>query len=84
MMDADEFERAVSGFRLHPKAERGLSNLRRIHCQTPGPVPHEGESFQLHGYHVEVIDMDNHRVDKVLMMPLPIPGSGALSGLKAK
>ena len=32
-------------------------------------VPAEGEMFQWTGYRFEVIDMDRHRVDKVLVYP---------------
>jgi putative hemolysin len=70
MLDADEFERAVSGFKLHPRAERDYQTFAGFIVKHLGHVPHEGESFQLHGFSIEIIDMDNHRVDKVLLMPV--------------
>jgi putative hemolysin len=70
MLDADEFERVVPGFKLHTSADRDYQTFAGFIVKRLGHVPHEGESFQLHGFHVEVIDMDNHRVDKVLLMPL--------------
>jgi putative hemolysin len=37
---------------------------------TLGYVPKEGERFTAHGYNFEVVDMDNKRIDKVLVWPL--------------
>lgn len=34
-----------------------------------GHIPSEGESFEWEGKHIEVVDMDSNRVDKVLVMP---------------
>ena len=70
MLDADEFERVVPGFKLHPRAERDYQTFAGFIVKQLGRVPHEGESFQCHGFLVEVIDMDGHRVDKLLLMPL--------------
>jgi len=70
MLDADEFERVVPGFKLHPRAERDYQTFAGFIVKQLGRVPHEGESFQCHGFLVEVIDMDGHRVDKMLLMPL--------------
>jgi len=69
MLDADEFERAVTGFKLHPPALRDYQTFAGFVVRQLGHVPAEGETFSLHGYVVEVIDMDGHRVDKVLLMP---------------
>jgi putative hemolysin len=70
MLDADEFERVVPGFKLHPRTERDYETFAGFIVKQLGRVPHEGESFQCHGFLVEVIDMDGHRVDKLLLMPL--------------
>ncbi|MCI0535676.1 MAG: hemolysin family protein [Verrucomicrobiales bacterium] len=72
MLDADEFERSVPGFKLHPSADRDYQTFAGFIVKHLGHVPQEGEAFQLHGFHVEVIDMDSHRVDKVLLMPLKV------------
>jgi len=37
--------------------------------KTLGRVPKEGETFEAQGYVFEVLDMDRHRVDKVLVLP---------------
>jgi putative hemolysin len=36
-----------------------------------GRIPAVGDKFQWHNLHFEVMDMDGHRVDKVLIMPMP-------------
>lgn len=69
MLDADEFERLVPGFRLHSARERDYQTFGGYVVKQLGHVPAEGESFQAHGFLVEVMDMDGHRVDKVLLMP---------------
>lgn len=69
LLAADEFERKVTGFRLHPAAQRDYETFAGFVVRHLGHVPAEGETFLLHGYLVEVIDMDGHRVDKVLLIP---------------
>jgi len=44
-----------------------IDNLRKI--------PSEGEQFAWQGHRFEVVDMDGHRIDKVLITP-PVSGSG--------
>ena len=78
MLDTDEFERVVPGVKLHPRAERDYQTFAGFIVKHLGHVPHEGESFPLHGFHAEVIDMDNHRVDKVLLMPLQPGGQPSI------
>ena len=43
-----------------------------------GHVPTSGEHFDLEGFRFEVIDMDGHRIDKVLVIP-PAPSGGDAS-----
>jgi len=76
MLDADEFEQLVPGFKLHPPAERGYQTFAGYIIKQMGHVPAEGECFNAHGYTVEVIDMDGHRVDKLLLMPVR-PGTAS-------
>jgi putative hemolysin len=33
-------------------------------------VPHEGDIFQYRGHRYEVVDMDRHRLDKILVTPV--------------
>jgi putative hemolysin len=76
LIEVEEFERQVPGFKLPPEAQRDYQTFAGFVVSHLGHLPREGESFQLHGFHVEVIDMDGHRVDKVLLMPLKRTGEG--------
>lgn len=69
MLPADDFERAVRGFKLHSGVERDYQTFAGFIMKHLGHVPREGETFSLHGYTVEIIDLDGHRVDKVLLLP---------------
>ncbi len=70
MLEAAEFERVVVDFPLHAARERDYQTFAGFIVKHLGHVPAEGESFHHHGYLVEVIDLDGHRVDKVLLPPL--------------
>lgn len=70
MMAVEDFERAVPGFKLHAGPERDYQTFGGFVLKHLGHMPEEGESFPHQDYQVEVIDLDGHRVDKVLLMPL--------------
>jgi len=40
-----------------------------------GRIPEAGEAFQMGGFRIEIVAMDGHRIDKVLVVPLTPPGS---------
>ena len=42
-----------------------------------GRIPRAGDYFDLGGWRFEVVDMDRHRVDKVLLGKTPVAASGA-------
>jgi putative hemolysin len=52
---------AATGGDFHTAAGLALDKLSRI--------PDEGESFEIGGWRVEVIDMDGNRIDKLLFIP---------------
>jgi putative hemolysin len=70
LLDAAEFERAVTDFPLHIGPARDYETFAGFIVKHLGHVPTEGESFRYHGYLVEVIDLDGQRVDKVLLLPV--------------
>jgi putative hemolysin len=41
-----------------------------------GRIPKAGDHFDHAGWRIEVIDMDRHRIDKILATPLPPEGEG--------
>jgi len=68
-----ELAESPNRFLATVQIESRLSASSREHSEArplPGRVPVEGEWFEQHGFRVEVIDMDGHRVDKVLLAPL--------------
>jgi putative hemolysin len=78
MLDVDAFEQAVKEFPLPPAAERDYQTFAGFLFKHLDHVPMEGETFRLHGYLVEILDLDGHRVDKVLLIPLKnLPESSA-------
>jgi len=80
LLDIEEFTRAVTDFPLPPTTERDYQTLAGFIVKHLRHVPAEGASFRLHGYLVEIIDMDGLRVDKVLLLPLKnMPEAGARS-----
>ena len=70
LLDVAEFERTVTDFPLHTGPARDYESFAGFIVKHLGHVPLEGESFRYHGYLVEIIDLDGHRVDKVLLLPL--------------
>ena len=68
MIPIEEFENAVKDFPLESASERDYETFGGFLIKRLGYVPVEGDSFQCGPYEVEIIDMDNHRVDKVLLL----------------
>ena len=66
-----DLERGRAGVaRIHDSAVRPYSEYQTLAgfvVKTLGHVPKEGETFEAQGYVFEVLDMDRHRVDKVLV-----------------
>jgi putative hemolysin len=71
LLDCETFEATVQDFKLHPAAERDYQTVAGYIIQRLNHVPMEGDYFDEQGYRVEIIDLDGHRVDKILMIPVP-------------
>lgn len=69
MLDLEAVERALPGFKFGAKSHSEFQTLAGFVVKQFGRVPREGESFEAQGYTFEVLDMDMHRVDKVLVLP---------------
>ncbi|MBM3839040.1 MAG: HlyC/CorC family transporter [Verrucomicrobia bacterium] len=69
MIDLEAVEKALPGFKFGGGAYTEYQTLAGFVVKTLGRVPREGETFEAEGYIFEVLDMDRHRVDKVLVMP---------------
>lgn len=70
MLDLEAVERALPGFKFGGAAYSEYQTLAGFVVKSLGHVPKEGETFEAQGYLFEVLDMDRHRVDKVLVLPL--------------
>ena len=70
MIDLERVEQALPGFAGGDRAGRDYQTLAGFVVKRLGHLPREGETFEEQGYIFEVLDMDHHRVDKVLVAPL--------------
>jgi putative hemolysin len=68
MIGAEALEEALPGIRFGNEQNRDYQTLAGFVVKTLGHVPKEGETFESQGYVFEVLDMDRHRVDKVLVI----------------
>lgn len=68
MVELEKVERALPGFRFPGNATSHYQTLAGFVMQQFNRVPKEGETFETQGYVFEVLDMDRHRVDKILVM----------------
>ena len=80
MLDLESVEAALPGFKAGPERHSEYQTLAGYVVKMLGRVPKEGETFEAEGYVFEVLDMDRHRVDKVLAWPAKGPAPGAASG----
>lgn len=69
MIDLEAVEKALLGLKFGGDAYTEYQTLAGFVVKALGHVPKEGETFEAQGYVFEVLDMDRHRVDKVLVMP---------------
>jgi putative hemolysin len=69
MIDLEAVEKALPGFKFGGEAYTEYQTLAGFVVKILGHVPKEGETFEAQSYIFEVLDMDRHRVDKVLVMP---------------
>lgn len=70
LMEAERVAKAIPGLAFDLSEYQTLAGYVTKHL---GHLPKEGETFRDQGYIWEVLDMDRHRVDKVLVMPIRPP-----------
>lgn len=68
MIEIERVERALPGLAIGEEAGREYQTLAGYVVKRLGHLPKEGEAFEEQGYVFEVLDMDRHRVDKVLVV----------------
>ena len=74
MIEIDRVATLLPEVDFGPQDDRDYQTLAGFVVKRLGHLPREGESFESAGYVFEVLDMDRHRVDKVLVVRCPAPG----------
>jgi putative hemolysin len=69
MIEIEKLEQILAGLTFGDEKSKDYQTLAGFVVKTLGHVPKEGETFESQGYVFEILDMDRHRVDKVLVMP---------------
>lgn len=72
-MDINDFKRRLALEALPGEEDGDFETLGGFVLDQFGHIPAAGESFEWSGWRFEVIDMDRHRVDKVLLAKLQLP-----------
>jgi putative hemolysin len=73
LLSAEELEERL-GLRALPEEQEGdYQTVGGMVMANLGRVPAPGDRFEWEGFSFEVVDMDGHRVDKVLVAPAPGP-----------
>jgi putative hemolysin len=67
MIPIEEVEAALPGLKFTGNRTSDYQTLAGFVVKQFGRIPKEGETFESQGYIFEVLDMDAHRVDKVLI-----------------
>jgi putative hemolysin len=70
MIEIERVEQALPGFKNEASASKDYQTLAGFLVKRLGHLPKEGETLEEQGYIFEILDMDRHRVDKVLVLPL--------------
>lgn len=73
VLDIDEFKRILDLKELPCELEGGYKTFGGFILHQLGHIPEEGEALVWENFRFEIIDMDRHRLDKILVIPLPKP-----------
>jgi putative hemolysin len=86
LYDVGDLAEKMESLELPEGAGRDYQTVAGFVVSQLAHVPAEGEIFEWKGWRFEIIDMDRHRVDKVLVISLDqggAAGRGASGGLSA-
>ena len=74
----DDFREATGIIGRFPGEGTGrFTALSGFVMRSLGRIPNEGDRVEALGHIFEVVDMDGHRLDKILVMPKAVPPAGA-------
>lgn len=76
MIEIEKLEKIFPGLTFGDQESKDYQTLAGFIVKHLGRVPKEGEAFESQGCVFEVLDMDRHRVDKVLVMPVQNQSAG--------
>lgn len=76
LIEVDRLQALLPQVRFGADDHREYQTLAGFVLQKLGHVPREGETLEADGFIFEVLDMDRHRIDKVLILPAK-PGGPA-------
>ncbi|MCS1407909.1 MAG: Magnesium and cobalt efflux protein CorC [Verrucomicrobia subdivision 3 bacterium] len=71
MMEVDDFKDLLQLKNLPNETINDYHSVGGFALSLFGRIPTEGDNFQHEGYRFEVVDMDRHRIDKILAIPMP-------------
>ena len=74
MIDLESVERTLPGFKADRGGTTNYQTLAGYLVKHLGHIPKDGETFETQGYIFEILDMDRHRIDKVLVVRASNPG----------
>jgi putative hemolysin len=80
MLPADELKELLQLSSLPGEGKGVYQTVSGLVMQQLGQIPSTGDHFAWGGFRFEVVDMDGHRVDKVLVMPLPVEDTPEQAG----
>jgi len=69
MIEPDKIKKLLPGLKLDQDESNDYQTLAGFIVKHLGRVPKEGESFEWQNYLFEILDMDRHRLDKILVIP---------------
>jgi putative hemolysin len=67
LLPIDEFKELLDIDYLPEEDKVGFQTAGGFVMNHIGSIPHAGQSFQWQDLHIEVLDMDGHRIDKILI-----------------
>ena len=74
-MQIDDFKRRFDVGALPREASETFETLGGFMVDRFGHIPLVGENFVWTGWRFEIVDMDRHRVDKVMISKAPVPSA---------
>lgn len=83
LYEIDDLEETLEGLTFPHEPGREFQTLAGFVVTQLAHVPSEGEHFEWQGWRFEIIDMDRHRVDKVLVSPVSTDGASGQSSRDA-